>query len=69
VMVRIYEQVELRDRMFKIQQTGQNWTLYFKKKGSGKWKRIQSMADARMLSQVLHSQKEFGAYWGENKGW
>ena len=44
---------------FKIQQTGLNWTLYVKEKGSTRWDKIQSMANARILKQVMDNQREF----------
>jgi hypothetical protein len=44
---------------FKIMETGLNWTLFVKEKNSPKWERIQSMADAKTLEQVMNNQKEF----------
>lgn len=44
---------------FKIQNTGQNWTLFVKEKNKNKWERIQSDRNALFLNQVMKNQKEF----------
>lgn len=44
---------------FKIQETGMNWTLYVKEKGSSKWERIQSCSNALLCKQIMNNQKEF----------
>lgn len=56
---KIYAQVEAPNgTLFKIQATGQTWTLYFKEP-SKKWKRIQSAVDAKFLYQVMMNQRDF----------
>ena len=44
---------------FKIQETGRNWTLYVKERGKKRWDKIQSMANARILKQIMDNQREF----------
>lgn len=63
-MVKIYDSRTAPDGTgFKIQQTGDKWTLYVttpsKIKGKLKWERIQSSYDAKFLQQVMMNQREF----------
>jgi hypothetical protein len=44
---------------FKIQATGQNWTLYVREVGKNKWEKIQSSVDAKLLFRIMMNQKEF----------
>jgi len=44
---------------FKIKETGMNWTLYVKERGNKSWNRVQSMANAKILKQIMDNQREF----------
>jgi hypothetical protein len=43
---------------FRIRETGMNWTIDVKEKGSKVWKRVQSMADLKYAIDVVNNQKE-----------
>jgi hypothetical protein len=56
----IYETKKARNGAeFKIQSSGQKWSLWVKEPKGTAFKKIQSSYDAKFLSQVLHNQKEF----------
>ena len=45
--------------VFVIKETGQNWTIYVKEKGSTKFVRVQSVVDLKIAKQMVDNQKEF----------
>lgn len=60
---KIYDARQVGDTGFKIQETGDRWTLYVtapsKIKGKKKWEKIQTSYDAKFLQQVMLNQPEF----------
>jgi len=58
-MSKIIMKADARGTKFEIRETGMNFTLYAKEKGSKKWDRVQSMANLLALKQVMFNQPEF----------
>ena len=63
VNTKIYDARTVGNTSFKIQETGDRWTLYVtvpaKTKGKKKWEKIQTSYDAKFLQQVMLNQSEF----------